>query len=126
MRRDLVNNEDYVQSVAPAAYAASVNGAGVDLRDFDGAMMVVDPGAVTDGTHTPKMQESDDDSTYTDVAAADMEKTLAAIAASTVQRVGYKGNKRYVRAVVTVAGATTGGVYGVGFVRGLPHSSPVA
>jgi hypothetical protein len=126
MSLDLKNRLDAVQSIAPAAQTSTINGTGVDLANFAGAMVVFHPGAITDGTHTPKVQESDDNSTFTDVAAADQEGTLAALAANTIQRVGYKGTKRYIRAVSTVSGATTGGVYGAVVVRGGERKQPTA
>ena len=113
------------EAIAPAAYTADANGTGIDLQGYDAAMVVFHPGTITDGTHTPKVQESDDNSTWNDVAAADQEGTLSALANNTVQRVGYKGAKRYVKAVVTVTGATSGGVYGAEVVRGLPDIAPV-
>lgn len=124
--KDLQNNLNVVTSLGPAARTASANGTGVDLSGYGGAMVIFQVGVITDGTHTPKIQESDDDSTYTDVAAADQEGTLAALASNTVQRVGYKGVKRYLRTVVTVSGATTGGVYGAAVVRGYPRHAPLA
>ena len=35
-----------------------VNGAGIDLRAFDGSVVVLSVGKVTDGTHSTKIQES--------------------------------------------------------------------
>lgn len=104
-------NAAAVQSLAPQARTASANGTSADLAGYRGAICVFAVGTITDGTHTPKLQESDDNSTFTDVAAGDLEGTWAALASSTLQAVGYKGRKRYVRAVITVAGATTGGIY---------------
>lgn len=125
--RDIKSELDPIASLAPAARTnGTANGTGVDLRDFDGAMAVFNVGVITDGTHTPKLQESDDDSTYNDVAAADQLGTLAALASNVNQKVGYIGIKRYVRAVSTVTGATTGGVYAALVVKGLPHRSPVS
>ncbi len=124
--RDLKNNIDEVTSIAPAAHAASVNGTGVDLKGFDGAVVSFVVGAITDGTHTPTVEESDDNITYTAVAAADLEGTLVDLTANTNQRVGYKGSKRYIRPVSTVAGATTGGVYAATVIRGIAHMRPVA
>jgi len=124
--RDLKNNVDAVTSISPAAQTATVNGAGVDLRDFDSAMVFFNVGTITDGTHTPKLQDSPDNSVWTDVSAGDQEGTLAALVSDVNQRVGYKGNQRYVRAVSTVAGATAGGVYSAMVMRGHPHAAPVA
>ena len=107
--KDLKNNIALTQSLAPAARTASANGTGVDLQGSESAVVMFSLGALTDGTHTPKVQESDaSGSGYTDVAAADLIGSLSALSANTIQQVGYIGNKRYIRAVLTVAGATTG------------------
>lgn len=118
--------QDAQNSLAPAARTATANGTGVDLANFASAAVVFSVGTITDGTHTPKIQESDDNSTFTDVAAADQIGTLAALASNTNQRAGYRGSKRYIRAVSTVAGATTGGVYAAVVIRGDARKQPVA
>jgi len=126
---DLYNNLSVAQSLAPAARTADENGAGVDLQGFHGAMVVVHTGAITDGTHTIEVQESDDDSTYTAVADADLQGSEPAIGVADdnkIYKIGYMGTKRYIRAVVTVAGATTGGVYDAVVVRGAPRKAPVS
>ena len=71
--RDIKSNVDAVKSIDPATYNSNQTGTGVDLQGYEAAMAVIQSGALTDGTHTPKMQESDDDSTYTDVGATDLE-----------------------------------------------------
>jgi hypothetical protein len=127
MMHDMETTIDVAQSLVPAARTASANGTGVDLANYGSATVVIDIGTVTDGTHTPKVQESDDNSTYTDVAAGDLTGAFTAFAAAsdlTVQKVGYVGIKRYIRAVVTVAGATTGGVYSATVVRGMSRVLP--
>lgn len=123
--QDLKNNVDVVKSIDPATHNSNQTGAGVDLQGYESSMAVVHSGTVTDGTHTPKMQESDDDSVYTDVATADLEGTFANIGADAVQRVGYKGGKRYIRVFVSSSG-TTGAVYGAAVLRGHPHHAPAA
>jgi len=77
-------------------------------------------GACTDGSFAFALHESDDDSTYAAVASADLEGSLPTVAidespdaysyANTVQRVGYKGNKRYVKLVATVTGSPGTGI----------------
>lgn len=123
---DIKQTQDVQNSLAPAARTASANGTGVDLANFASATVAFSVGTITDGTHTPSVEESDDNSTYTAVAAADLIGTLAALASSTNQRVGYRGTKRYVRAVTTVAGATTGGVYAGVVIRGDGRKQPTA
>ena len=105
---------DFAVAVAPAAIRTStVTGSAVDLANYSGNSIVINVGTITDGTHTPKLQESDaSGSGYTDIAAADQVGTLAALASSTFQKVSYIGGKRYIRLVVTVTGSpATGGYY---------------
>jgi hypothetical protein len=117
--RDIHNSTDASQSINPAAHTATSNGAGVDLAGANAAEVEFSVGTITDGVHTPKLQESDDNATWDDVAAGDQLGALAALATGVHQRVGYVGTKRYLRAVVTVAGGpATGGVYGATVTRG--------
>lgn len=125
--RDLEANLDYATSLAPAGNrTASANGTGVDLQGYDGALVIVAAGTITDGTHTPKVQESDDNSAFTDAAAADLVGTaLVAITTNSVQKISYVGAKRYIRAATTVSGATTGGMYVAYVVRGDASRRPL-
>jgi hypothetical protein len=120
--RDLEARIDAATSLTPAGNrTSSANGTGVDLQGYDGAVVVVSAGTITDGTHTPKVQESDDNSTFTDVASTDLAGTaLVAITANSVQRISYVGNKRYIRVATTVSGTTTGGMYTASVLRGYP------
>jgi hypothetical protein len=107
-------------SLLPAAArlsgASPFKGVAVDLLGYDAAEAIVLAGVWTDGTHTPKLQESVDttDGDFGDVAAGDMIGTFTAITsaltASNAQRVSYVGSKRYIRIVLTTA-ATTSGAY---------------
>jgi hypothetical protein len=125
--RDLRSNIDAVNTLSPAARNATANGTGVDCRGFEGAMAVVQFGTWTDGTHTPSLQESDDNSTFTAVAAVDQIGTFTAVSSAagnnTVQRVGYSGTKRYLRVVMTVATATTGALSSATVVRGMASTN---
>lgn len=128
--RDLVSNVDVVQSLAPAARNATATGNSVDLRGYDSAMIMVSFGTWTDGTHTPSVQHSVDNVTFATVAASDLSGTLSAVSggagSNSVQRVGYIGERRYVRVVMTVSGATTGVVDAASVVRGRSASAPLA
>ena len=86
------------------------------MANSEANIFMIHHGAITDGTHTPKLQEcATSGGTYTDVAAADQVGTFAAITSSTTagtfQKVSYIGNLRYIKLVVTVSGTTTGGFY---------------
>lgn len=126
--RDLVNNILFKQSLKPQARTAAANGTGVDTRGYGAVAFLVDKGVITDGTHVLTVEESDDDSTYTAIAAADLDGSftpLTSAVTATTQKVGYKGNMRYVRAVTTPSGTTTGGVYSVGVLLGHAEQRPV-
>jgi len=129
--RDLNDQVDVALSLVPAARVnGTLNGTGVDLRGYDSAMLVVSFGAYTDGTHTPSLQHSDDNSSFATVTAAELTAAFTAVSsaggANSVQRVGYLGSKRYVRAVLTVTGATTGALSDASVVRGTPRNAPLA
>ena len=128
--RDIKNNLDGVSSIDPASVTANTNGSGVDLRDHDGAMVVFQAGTADTGngdeTYVPSVEESDDNSSFSAVAASDLEGALVNMTANSVQRAGYKGAKRYVRAVLTLGGTTPSINASVLVVRGLPHLAPAA
>lgn len=123
-RRDLDKDISSTISLAPAARTASANGTGVDLQNFMAAAVIYICGIRTDGTHTPTLEESDDNSSYSAVAAADMNGTLVAMTSTTTQEVGYKGTKRYIRAVITAAGTTTGALTQAQIIRAGARNLP--
>ena len=108
--RDLKSNIKPVQSLVPATRNAAANGTGVDLTGFNAASVVFSNGAIggTTPSFTFEMQESDDNATFTAVAAKDLRGAApVTTSANQVTQVGYVGYKRYIRAVVkTVAGTT--------------------
>ncbi len=129
---DLYSEHTTVQTLVPAARTANGNGTTVDRGqngdDFASAMFVVTAGTITDGTHTIVVEHSDNDAAWSAVAAGDLQGVPPAILAADDNKrfeVGYQGKKRFLRANVTVAGATTGGVYGVLVLLGRPRVAPV-
>src|SRR5262245_34306209 len=106
---DARSDQLVVNSIQIAAKTnGTANGSGVDLARGHNATFHFLVGTVTDGTHTPKLQDSADNSVFNDVVAGDQGGTLANLATNVHQKVAYLGNKRYVRAVITTSGATTG------------------
>ena len=126
--RDLVNNVDGQSSIDPSIPTSTQTGVGIDLQGFGAAMLLFIIGTLTDGVHTLTMEESDVlGSGYTTVAAADMDGTLGVAVSDTNQRVGYKGTKRYIRAINTITGSpATGCEIAAVVCRGIPNSGPVA
>lgn len=130
--KDAYNNIRPKVSLPPAARTATGNGTAVDRSDnglmYQDAMITVVTGAMTDGTHTIDIKESDDNATFTSVAASDLQGSKPALTSTSGGNtfdVGYKGTKRYLRVDVTVATATTGGLYAAVVTLATPRTAPV-
>jgi hypothetical protein len=127
--RDLENAVSVAQSLTPAARTASANGAAVDLQGYESAMVVFCFGTVTDGTHTPSLEHSTDNSNWAACDGNSLNGDFAAVTSSggsgTVQKIGYRGGYRYVRAVLTAAGTTSGAVAAAQILRSHPAQQPV-
>jgi len=111
MQVDIKNNVDVKESIGPANHTVSINGTGVDLSSYHGAMVVFHGNngdfTTTDETYVPTLEESDTlGSGYTLVAAADLIGAFSDLRTTEIQRVGYKGIKQFIRAVLTLAGTT--------------------
>lgn len=107
---DLVNGLLYVRTVEPQVVTAgTITGATVDLQIADSACFLINVGAIVSaGLATIALQESDDNfSTNNVIAAADLFGAVGTLVQNTVQKVGYRGSKRYVRAVVTYVSGTS-------------------
>jgi hypothetical protein len=125
--REMASTTSLAESIRPAVLAASTNGQGVDIRGFGSAMAVLAVGAiVASGNMTPRLEESDDNSTFTTVAAADLEGTFpAALVANSALSVAYKGTKRYVRVATTLNSGTSVAVAAM-ILLGNPALAPAA
>lgn len=116
----------HTSMLAPVAKTTTWTSSALDLKNSRGNTILFVPGLWTDGTHTPKLQDSADGTTYADVAAANMVGSFSAItstATAVVQKVSYIGANRYVQVVCTLATATTGmvsSVLGITKPRKLP------
>jgi len=85
------------------------NGPGIDTLDFDEALIVLNAGAVgTDGTVDVKVQESADNSSFSDISGAAFTQITAdndeAIYVGRL-KLGEKTRERYMRIVATVGTA---------------------
>jgi hypothetical protein len=128
--KDLHSNLAIVASLVPAVQSATLAGAAVDLKGYGSAMLVVNTGAIAgSGLYVMSLEESDttvnedfDDVDPADTVGAALPESLAA---STIYRLGYRGSKRYVRAVITKTSGTSIAA-GAVFVLGHPAIAPVA
>jgi len=108
-----------------AAKTATTTSAAISVADYQSVAVLVHAGVITDGTHTPKLQEcATSGGTYTDVAASNQAGTFAALTSTTTQRVTYLGTLSYIKLVVTVSGATSGGFYTALAIKGQPRVEP--
>mgnify|MGYP003393764469 CR=1 FL=1 len=127
--RDIENRISVAQSLAPAARTATATGSTVDLQGVNSAMVVFNFGTWTDGTHTPSLQHSADNSVFVTCDTNSLNGAFVAVSSgagsNTIQKIGYTGGFRYVRAVMTIAGATTGAVANAVVLRGHPSQGPV-
>ena len=128
--QDLSNNINPAVSIINAVKTAAANGTGVDLQGYEGATVLVDVGAEGDTLSSSvhfeiSLEESDDDSTYTDVAQAGIvDGTITAggiflkldgtaggnpDTTGGIFRVEYVGGKRYIRVVLAKTGTHSNG-----------------
>lgn len=118
-----------VASLLPAVVTATTKGSHADLQGYNAATLIITTGAIAgDGLFVVAIQESDTttDGDFADVAAGDLLGSLpTALEASTVYKQGYKGTKRYIRAVITKTSGTSIAA-GAVFALGHPHDAPVA
>lgn len=141
--RDIHHNLGIVEAIPPAVYSADNTPGAVDLLGFDAAEIAIQVGVggIT-FTGTNKIEfvvtHSDDDVTYaavtdedllgvTGVASGIVLALKTAHAAASVTRVGYVGDKRYLKLL-----ADFGGTHGAGtpiaatVIKGHACTKPVA
>lgn len=135
--RDIYHNIAASQPLNPVVSTSTKTSSAIDLKGYNSLEVLFCVGLSGDTLSgsvywTLKLQESDDDSTYTDVAAADLLNGSATSVINsssldeTVVPFGYKGGKRYIKAVATPTGTHTNGTpIGVVALRGNPSIVPV-
>lgn len=128
--RDLVHNLGVALALSPAVQAATIKGTAIDLLGFQSVMFVINTGAIaSSGNFTVTVEESDTttDGDFTAAPAATViGSTLAdPLTADGSFKVGYVGNKRYVRIVATKNSGTSIAAGAVA-VKGHPLAAPVA
>lgn len=127
--RHVFDNVKVLASLVPATRTADANGTGVDTLGYENAMLVVAAGdidlASTDETYVVELEESDDNSTWSDVTGFDVTIT----ADNEVDQVRIPNlnttRKRYLRAVLNVGGTTPSFPGTALFLLGGADSGPV-
>ena len=99
---------DFKTLLPAVSRASTTNGTGVDLVDYEGvAAVYLDAAAAGGGTADFKLQESDDNSSWADVAAADIvggafTQVTTGGASLQTRYINISDRKRYIRGVVTI------------------------
>lgn len=141
---DLSNNLKVTSLSLAAVRNADLNSTAVDMQGYESVTFLVAMGNSADTLSTTnkielEVEESDDNSAFTDCANADIVTAVTATNTGTfllvddpaedsnVFKVGYIGNKRYVRVVVNFSGThTTGTPMAIVAVQGNPNYAPVS
>lgn len=137
MKRDLASDIKESTALDPATIGSdtTTNGNIIDTQGYESLTFLFHVGTVTDGDYTPLIQEGDDSglSDAAAVADADLIGTEAGAAFTddtddnATSKIGYAGDKRYVRFNVVSTNTTTGATsVGATAVLGHPHSGDVA
>ncbi|WP_430251707.1 hypothetical protein [Neorhizobium sp. DAR64860/K0K1] len=141
--RDIVHNLGLVTAIAPAVYAADNAPVVVDLLGFNQAMVAIHvaSGGIT-FTASNKVEfvlaHSDDGTTFDPVTDADVQgvsgisggiiqSLKTAHADPKIYKIGYVGNRRYIRLLADFSGTHgTGTGIAATVVKGQPAQKPVA
>jgi len=132
--RDLYNNLKAEIALKGATLKVPTTGEIIDLAGFNGALICVASGIITDGTGYEFELKEGNQADLSDAAAvADehilgSEPSFAAADDDKVKQFGYIGNKRYIRLdLKTVSGSpSTGGVFLGLAIKGFPLHAPVS
>jgi len=132
--RDLHNNIKAEVALDTAAISSDTTTAGniIDMQGFGSVEFVMQSGTLTDGTYTPLIEEGDASNLSDAAAVADSDllgtEANAAFASTddnAVNKIGYIGNKRYVRLSIVSSGTSTGGTLSAVSVKSNAGDLPV-
>jgi len=133
--QDIHNNIKVVNCITPAAVgttgiAGGKLSAAIDRKGYNSAEFVFQSGtsASVADTITPLVYEGDTtNGSFTSVANADLLGTETAITLTTVaaRKIGYKGNKRYLKLRLYGTGTATA-VVAASAILSTPEAAPVA
>lgn len=141
--KDIHSSTSVAVLIGAASYSADTTPVAVDLQGFNAAeiLLTIGAGGITfSGTNKVefKLTHSDDDSSYSDVADADMlgvsgissgiiKSLTSAHAAAAAYRFGYKGGKRYLKLLADFSGTHgTATPIAATVIKGAPELAPAA
>lgn len=126
MKTSLYTDNKFSQSLDPATITSDTNCTSVDMKGYDEVMFLVNIGESGDTLSASvkielEVEESDDNSTFTDVADADLVNYVAgtndgcfgvidaAAEDDAIFITAYRGDARYVRVVLNLTGTHSNG-----------------
>lgn len=137
--KDMYHNVTVSQVVNPAVATSTVTSSAIDRQGYGSVTALFSIGNSGDTLSgsvywTLKLTECDTSGgTYTDVALADLYNSAATLVIDAgsedniVAKFGYRGSKRFVKAIATATGTHTNGTpIGVIAMLGHPADAPVA
>ena len=135
--KDLFNSVHLVRAISPVSVADNTAQVSqiIDRRGFDSAMFAIAIGSVADADVTFAVLLEDGDAANLSDAAAVPDANLLGTEAlagfqfdddNEVRKLGYIGNKRYLRLTVTPAGNASAAVLSAVAVLGHPHLAATA
>lgn len=133
--RDLHNNIKAEVAFNTASITTNTTTVGriIDMQGFSSAEFLIQAGNLIDGTYTPLIEEGDASNLSDASAVADsnlLGTEAAAVFIATndhiVNKIGYIGNKRYIRLSIVSTGITTGGTVSSVMVKSNASNAPVA
>ena len=106
---DIKGTSTFTQVATPAARTATLTGTGFDVSSYNGNITFVQNVGVVSGTNPTwdgKIQDSANDSDYTDVSGATFSQVTASTALATLN-VDTRSVRKYLRYVGTIGGTST-------------------
>ena len=117
--QDLRSRVTITESLTNISRASTANGTSVDMTAHEGALVIYTIGLVVGTAATVVLQDSDDDTTFATVVAAnqvtDLPATISTSEDVDMYSAQYFGGKRYLRVALTAVGTTI--IMGATFIR---------
>lgn len=97
--KDLFSNMKVTQVLAPVNATVANSSSTIDREGFEEVHILVGVGVIAGSSKavTPKLVESDDNSTYSDVAETDVDTPFVGIETGVAQKIRYRGNKQFLK-----------------------------
>ncbi len=125
--KDLHDNLDVVLALDPQDTSSDTDGNSIDLQGYESVEFVCESEALASGeTASFNVQESDNNSDWSDVDSGDMlgsEPSFDDSSGANIGQVGYIGNERYVR--VQLVSPSTSRVFSAEAIKNNARHKPV-